>query len=49
MLVMYQCQREARQLPNSSNQEKQIKDVTGKFRYDVLDIFVWSNYVTFFK
>ena len=53
MLVMYQCQKEARQPPNSSShppKEKQIEDVTGKFRYDRFGyLCMVYSHVTVFK
>ena len=50
MLVMYQCQREALQLPNSSNQ-KRNKLMMSLENSDmiVLDIFVWSIYMLLFS
>ena len=50
MLVMYQCQREALQLPNSSKQ-KRNKLMMSLENSDmiVLDIFVWSIYMLLFS
>ena len=44
MLVKYQCQREALQLPNSSNQKKKQKMSLEKYMI-VLGNFVWSIYM----